>query len=96
MAITQSVGLFLFNCLKTFLFCIGVCPVNNVVRVSGKQQRESATHTYVSILSQIASHPGCHIMLSRVPCVHSNNGKATEVEISGTSGEAALISGYLE
>ena len=33
-------------------FCIGVKPINNVVIVSGGQQRDSATHTHVSILPQ--------------------------------------------
>ena len=32
-----------------FLFCTGVWPINNVVTVSGKQQRNSAMHTHVSI-----------------------------------------------
>ena len=33
-----------------FLFCIGVCLINNVVIISGGQQRDSATHIHVSIL----------------------------------------------
>ena len=37
---------------KNFLFCIGVKPINNVVIVSGEQQRDSAIHIHVSILSQ--------------------------------------------
>ena len=35
-----------------FLFCIGVEPINNVVVVSGGQQRNSAIHVHVSILHQ--------------------------------------------
>ena len=38
--------------------------MNNVMIVSGGQQRGSATHIHVPIL---LSHPGCHTMLSRVP-----------------------------
>ena len=94
-AITQSVG-FLYLIFKNFFILYwGMPSFNNVVRVSGKQQRESAIHIHVSILPQIPSHSGCHITLSRVPRVHWNNGMATEVEISGTSGEAVLISGYI-
>ena len=48
---------------KNFLLCIGVSWINNAVRVSDEQQRDSAIHIHVSIL---ASHPGCHISLSRV------------------------------
>ena len=36
----------------TFKFYIGVELINNVVIVSGGQQRDSAIHTYVSILPQ--------------------------------------------
>ena len=39
--------------------------MNNVMIVSGGQQRDSTTHIHVPIL---LSHPGCHKMLSRVPC----------------------------
>ena len=39
---------FFFN----FSFCIGVQPINNVVIVSGEQQRDSAEHNHVSILPQ--------------------------------------------
>ena len=41
-------------------------PDYNVVIVSGRQQRDSVIH--VSILPQNPSHPGCHIILSGVPC----------------------------
>ena len=34
----------------TFLFCIGIKPMNSVVTVSGGQQRDLATHVHVSIL----------------------------------------------
>ena len=37
---------------KSFLFYIGVKLNNNVVIVSGEQQRDSAIHTHVSILPQ--------------------------------------------
>ena len=42
------------NCFfkKNFLFCIGVQPVNNIMIVSGGQQRDSAIHTHVSVLPQ--------------------------------------------
>ena len=42
------------NCFfkKNFLFCIGVQPVNNIMIVSGGQQRDSAIHTHVSISTQ--------------------------------------------
>ena len=39
--------LFFFN-----LFCIGVQLINNVVTVSGGQQRDSAIHIHVSSLPQ--------------------------------------------
>ena len=41
--------------------------INNVVRVSGEQWRDSAIHIHVSILPQLPSHPGCHITVSRYP-----------------------------
>ena len=37
----------------TFLFCIGLEPINNVVIVSGEQQRDSASHILVSILHEL-------------------------------------------
>ena len=40
------------NIFLTFNFVLGVWPTNNVVTVSGKQQRDSATHIHVSILPQ--------------------------------------------
>ena len=49
-----------------FLFCVWVKPIN-VVIVSGEQQRDSAIHVHASILSQLPSHPDCHLTLSRVP-----------------------------
>ena len=39
--------------------------MNSVVIVSGGQPRDSATHIHVSILP---SHPGCRMIVSRVPC----------------------------
>ena len=39
---------FFFN----FVICIGVYPINNVVRVSSEQQRDSAMNLHVSILPQ--------------------------------------------
>ena len=47
--------IFFFNFLIfffTFLFYIEVKPINNVVIVSGGQQRDSAIHIHVSILPQ--------------------------------------------
>ena len=38
--------------LKSFLFCVAVQPIHNVVVVSGAQQRDSAVHIHVSILLQ--------------------------------------------
>ena len=38
--------------LKNFLFCIGVQPINNVMIVSGVQQRDSAIHIHISVLPQ--------------------------------------------
>ena len=46
---------------KSFLFYIGVKPVENVVIVSCRQH--SVIHIYVSILPKFPSHPGCHIEL---------------------------------
>ena len=40
------------NIFLTFNFVLGVWPTNNVVTVSGEQQRDSATHIHVSILPQ--------------------------------------------
>ena len=40
-------------CYQVPIFCTAVEPINNVVRVSGEQRRDSATHIHVSILSQI-------------------------------------------
>ena len=51
-----------------FLFCIGVYPINNIVMVSGEQQRDPAMYKHVTILPQLPSHPGCHITLNRVSC----------------------------
>ena len=48
---------------KSFLLYIGVKPVDNVVIVSCRQQRDSVMHIYVSILPKFPSHPGCHIEL---------------------------------
>ena len=42
---------FLFSFLN-FLCCIGVYPINNLVIVSGRQQRDSAIHIPVSLLPQ--------------------------------------------
>ena len=44
----------------TFLFCVGVELMNNIVVVSGEQRRDSAIHTHVSILPQTP-------VLSRLP-----------------------------
>ena len=40
--------------------------------VSGGQQRESAMHILTSF--KLASHPGCHIILSRVSCAIQETG----------------------
>ena len=62
-----SVGVdFIFN----FLFCIGVYLINDVVMVSGGQQRGSATHTHEPILPQtpLPSRPPHHIEQSSLCC----------------------------
>ena len=59
---------FLYLFLKTFNFVVGYSPINNVAIVSDEQWRNSAIHIHASILSQISSHPGCHITLSKVSC----------------------------
>ena len=63
-----SVQVSVFNSFLNFLFCTGVESSNNVVTVSGGQQRDSVRHTNVSILPKLHSHPGSHITLNRVPC----------------------------
>ena len=50
-----------------FLFYMEVQSINNVVIASGGKQ----IHIHTSILPQTPSLPGCHIILSRVPCVYS-------------------------
>lgn len=55
-AVGCSVLLLLF---KTFLFCVGVYLIHNVMRDSGAQQSDSAIHMRVSIFPQLPSHPGC-------------------------------------
>ena len=53
---------------SNFLFCIGIWTINNVVIVSGEQQRNSVILIHVSIFPRTPSHAGWHITLSRVPC----------------------------
>ena len=43
-----------------FLFCIGVQPVNNVVVVSGEQQRDSAIHICELSRSVVSDSLGPH------------------------------------
>lgn len=64
-------SIIIIKTIKKTLLYIGVQLVDNVVIVSGGQQRYSALHICVSILpwTPFPSHPGCHIMLNRVPCV---------------------------
>ena len=59
-----------FVCFFDFSFYIGVYLINNVVIVSGGQQRDSIQpYMYMYPFSpKLLSHPGCHITLSRVPC----------------------------
>ena len=60
----KSMTLFFFFFLKNFLFWIGIYLINNnAVIVSGKHWRDSAINTYVSIVHQIPSHPGCLLWL---------------------------------
>ena len=42
--------------------------ISSVVTVSSGQQRDSATHMHIFILSKPPCHLGCHRTLSRVPC----------------------------
>ena len=58
---------FHFNFLTPKPLCIAVQLFNNVVIAAGEQWRGSAIGKRVSILPQTPSHPGCHIMLGRVP-----------------------------
>ena len=58
----------LFIYFESFLFHIGVQLINNVVILSGGQQRDSIIHTHVPILPKLPSHPGFHMTLSRVLC----------------------------
>ena len=37
---------------KSFLFCIGEQPINNILIVSGERQRDLALHIHVSTLPQ--------------------------------------------
>ena len=46
-----------------------ITNVSNVVTALGTWQRDSAMHIGVSTLPKLPAHPGCHITLSRVPCV---------------------------
>ena len=50
--IHNSLRLFFYFFPLNFLFCIGVLLINDIVIVSGGQQRDLATHIHVSILSQ--------------------------------------------
>ena len=45
----KTLLIFYFFSLLSFLFCIGIEPVNNVVTVSGRQQRGSAIHTQIHV-----------------------------------------------
>ena len=42
--------------LLIFLFCIVIWPINNVVIVSGRQQRDWVIHTHAYILPQLPQH----------------------------------------
>ena len=61
---SRTQGLFFF--FFTFYFILGYSQINNVIKVSGGQQRDSAIHTWFS--PNLPSHPGCHKALSTVPC----------------------------
>ena len=63
-----NTSMFIFTYLLNFLFYIGVQPFNNVVIVSGEQQRNSVIHIHVSNLPRTPPHPGCQITLSKTPC----------------------------
>ena len=54
-----------------FYFVLGYSQLTTVVTVSGEHQGNSAIHKHVS--PKLHSHPGCHIILSRVPCAYSRS-----------------------
>ena len=60
-----------------FLFCTGVAMINQAVVVSSEQRGDSATHTHVSILLQIPSHPGSHssVLAWRIPRTEEPGGR---------------------
>ena len=63
---TGSTKSFFLLFLNFLFYVLGYSPlINNAVRVSDDYRRDSAIHTYVSILPQM--NPGCHIMPGKVP-----------------------------
>ena len=58
---TQELFFFFFT-----YFILGNSQINNVIKASGGQQRDSAIHTPFS--PNLPSHPGCYKALSTVPC----------------------------
>ena len=55
------------NMILNFLFYIKIQPINNVVTVSGGEQRDSAIHVY-AFSPELACHPGCHTTLNSSLC----------------------------
>ena len=69
MSIQDWFPLGLTGLISLLYFVLGYSQLtNHVVIFSGEQQRDTAIHIHVSLLSQDPSHPGGHITLSRVPC----------------------------
>ena len=65
---TQTPLLIILLLKESFVFYFGVQLIKNVAIVSGEQSN-SAMHIHVFILPQTPLHPGCHIILSRIPCI---------------------------
>ena len=55
--------------IKTFLFCIGVQPINNVVILSGEQQRDSAIHIHALVLPHLERSDSI-AKNTQFPCMH--------------------------
>ena len=56
--------------LLNFLFCVGIWPVNNIVIVSGGQQRDWAIHIHVCILPHCSrSYFWCVLEWGLKPCL---------------------------
>ena len=67
-----ALQLVVLTCLFFFLTIYFVLKnsqlTNNIVIVSGKQQRDSAIQIHESISPKLPSHLGCKMTLSGIPC----------------------------